>query len=337
MTLIERQQLKINDPKAASNFTAVDIWADGEDDAVRVRLSIIYNDLSNQEWWKNKKERIVGSFLIREGEVVRPSELAQFGIEPFALRAVSARAVVFEPGEGPRITNNTKSLKVVRLEKTLDNYVLSLQNTSGKNVMAYSLSFGDGGLDVVGMSYGEAHPSMMAGAALREEYLSDQKSIESSGITIGAVVFEDGSFEGDPKIAAKFLSEGEGVRRQAPQVLKLVKEALAVDDAEIPPAFERLEARLWAMPEAMDKQSAIELLRSKFPTFDDETLGNLYENLKGGFYQARNIALSSIGDVKRRVEEEERREPGSNPKLKAKRLRDALTGLKETFERIVEG
>ena len=58
MTLLTRQQLTINAPRLAADLTAVDVWADGEGDAIRVRLSIIYNDLSNQEWWKDKKENV---------------------------------------------------------------------------------------------------------------------------------------------------------------------------------------------------------------------------------------------------------------------------------------
>src|SRR5688572_21650303 len=42
MTLIRREQLKVINPQAAANITAVDIWADGEEEAVKVRLSIIY-------------------------------------------------------------------------------------------------------------------------------------------------------------------------------------------------------------------------------------------------------------------------------------------------------
>jgi hypothetical protein len=337
MTLIRRQQLTINDPKAAGSLTAVDVWAEGEVNAVKVRLSIIYNDLSDQEWWKNKKERIIGSFLVPEGESVRPTELAQFGIVPFEMRAFSARAIVLEAGEGPRITNNTTALKVARLEKYLDTYLLWLQNSSAKNVVAYSLAFGGGaGLDVGGAGNSSTRPLIAAGAISREERLSGQ-NIEGGGITIGAVVFEDGSFEGDPKIAAQFLARGEGMRIQAPHVLRMIKEALAADDAEMQTAFDRLETQLWAMPEAMSKQTALELLKSKFTSFDEATLGRLYENLKGGFYEARNIALSSIGDLRQRVEDSNRPRLADDPASRAKLLRDMLVGLKENFERVVEG
>jgi hypothetical protein len=86
-TLIRRDRLKVVDPTAAGEFTAIDVNAERRADTMRVRLAVIYNDLSNQEWWKDKKEKLVGSFLIRAGETVRASELEQFGIDPFEMKA----------------------------------------------------------------------------------------------------------------------------------------------------------------------------------------------------------------------------------------------------------
>ena len=91
MTLILRRLLRINDPNAAGEFTALDVRAEVEADAIKVTLSIIYNDLSNQEWWKDKKEKFAGSYLIRVGETVRPAELDQFGQLAFELLAPVAQ------------------------------------------------------------------------------------------------------------------------------------------------------------------------------------------------------------------------------------------------------
>ena len=334
MTLIQRQQLAINDPKLAADFTAVDVWADGEGNAIRVRLSIIYNDLSNQEWWKDKKEKVAGSLLIREGESARLTELAQFGIEPFEMRAINARPVVVQPGEGPRIVNNTKSLEVVRLEKSLDGYQIWLKNNSSKNVVAYTISTGDRSLSAAGVVYGNIRPAIAAGATSDEIRLYGA-TVEEDRITIPVVVFEDGSFEGDIKLAAQFLVSGEGIRIQAPHVLRMVEQTLQVDDAELQTALDKLEAQLWVIPEAIDKQSAVELLKSKYPSFEDEIISGLYEALKGGLYQARNMALAPIGDIKRRIQEDEQRQELSPVATGARLLREGLTRIKNDFERII--
>src|SRR5262249_41842945 len=110
-TLILRKSLMITDPNAAGGFTAIDVKAAPEGNAIRVTLSVIYNDVNVQEWWKNKDEKSGGSYLIREGETARASELSQFAIEPFEMKVISAAPVVLKPGEGPRMVNNTTALK----------------------------------------------------------------------------------------------------------------------------------------------------------------------------------------------------------------------------------
>jgi hypothetical protein len=326
-TLINRQQLIINDPKLAGDFTAIDIWVDRESDAIKVRLSIIYNDLSDQEWWKDKKEKIAGSLFIREGESARLTQLAQFGIEPFEMKAIDARPIVIQPETRSLILNNTNSLEVVRIEKSLGVSRLRIKNNSSKNVVAFTV-LTNHRHSTSGVSYrAMSHP--FAPGATSDEILLSASDVEQSSITIPVVVFDDESFEGDIKLAAQFLVNQDGIKIQAPHVLRMIEQTLEADDAELQSAFDKLEAQLWVIPEAIDKQSAIELLRSKYPWFDDKTISRLYEDLKGGLYDARSRALSPLGDIKRGIKEDERQDPD-----RAVFLRKTLERIKSDFERI---
>ena len=325
MTLIRRQSLNVVDAAKAAGVSAVDVWADGEDGAIRVRLSIIYNDLSDQEWWKNKKEKIAGTYLIREGESTSPARLARFGIEPFGMRVVSARPAELLPGQDLRITNKTKALEVVRVEKSLDRYVLWLRNNSIKSVVAYTLSFGNSGVSVNGSG---DRPALAAGA-ITEEIPVGGPNIQKTGVTIAVAVFEGGEFEGEPILAVKFLARAEGIRPQAPRVLRMIGEALGADDAGLRAALDKLEADLWVMPEAVGKQAGLELLKSKFAFFEEATLGRLYEELKGGLYEARNIALAQLGDVKRRLQAAGRPGAENDGKADAELIRRTLIYLQE--------
>ena len=87
-----------------------------------------------------------------------------------------------------------------------------------------------------------------------------------------------------------------------------MQEPTDVEAAGIKEAFGKLEGQLWGIAEAINKQSAVELLRSRYPSFDDKTISRLYEELKGGMYEARNRVLSPIGDIKRRIQEDEQRQ-----------------------------
>lgn len=343
MTLILRSQLTITNPEAAAGFTAIDVWAEGEVDTVRVRLSIIYSDVSNQEWWKDKKEKIVGTYRVRKGESVRPDELAGFGIEPFEMKVRRAKKEVFTPGEGPRITDETGALEGVAIEKHPQYYSLSLKNVSGKNIVAFSLWYGSSGQSVDGVSFNRGKPVIAADEVYEVDHLYSP-AIETEGLRIRAVVFEDGTHAGDDHESLRFIVKGEGVKIQSPHVLKMIEQALTASDDEIEAAFIKLEAELWQIPEAISKDAALDLLRSKYGTvdlqgkrklliFDGRDLERLYEELKGGLYEARNHALSPLGDLKRRIQEEGFLSGEADKENRAKTIREVMTRLKEDFER----
>lgn len=326
-TLILRNRLRVNDPNAAGEFTAIDVHAERAADGMTVRLAVIYNDISDQEWWKDKKERIVGSYLIRAGETVRASELDQFGIEPLEMKTIDAKPVVLKPGEGPPIIN-APSLEVERIERNLDSYRIWLKNKSDKNIVAYTVSTGRGGsIRSRGFAYGRTTTLIAAGGTSKEIYLGPQ--VESIKIT--DVIFDDGSIEGDPRVAAQFSAEAEGVKIQSPSVLRMIERTLKVEDSDLRDAFDKLEADLWVIPEAIDKPSALELLKTKFPAYDEKTRSALYENLKRGLYEARNIALSDIGSARRSVQELEQRSQFTSA---VELIRRTLDRLRDTLYKI---
>ena len=326
---IPRQAIRINDPAAAGEFTALHFRFDTE--AIRVALSIVYDDPSIPKQGNGGDRKIIGSYLIREGESLRPTELNRFGIEPLEMKAISSKTVVFKSGEGPRIVNNTTALEVARLEKQWRNYYIWLRNNSGKNVVAYTISSGRTGVGTEGSWSGDTRAVIPAGATTDKGLHFDANEVESHGITIQVAIFEDGSFEGDPKLGAQFSAKTEGVKTQAPHVLRRIEETLLVDDAALRAAFDKLEAELWEIPEALDKPSALEFLKTKFSSLDEKALGALYEDFKGGLYDARNIALSSLGSNRQYLRD---RSQYDNSAPTAKSLREILESLKQTFEKI---
>lgn len=326
--LIPRNSLMITDQSAAGGLTAIDVNAVPEGNAIRVTLSIIYNDINVQEWWKDKNEKPGGSYLIREGETAVASKLVEFGLEPIEFKVVSAAPIVFKAGEGPRIVNNTTALKVERLEKHLNSYSIWLKNISSKDIVAYSIVSGTSGLTSSGNGM---TPLMATGATSQEQHLATAQ-VEQRGVTISLVIFSDGTFEGDEKQAIKFLANSEGVKAQAPYVLRMVEQTLKTDDSEIRSVFDKLEADLWVIPEALFKPEALEFLKVRFPGQDEKTIFALYEDFKGGLYDARNIALSSMGDTRRGVQPLiERGEYASATDL----IKRCLSRVKETLSKII--
>jgi len=98
----------------------------------------------------------------------------------------------------------------------------------------------------------------------------------------------------------------EGVKLQAPRILAMVQQALQAPDADLQKAFLKLESDLQIIPEAIDKASALELLKSKFRKLDDAAISAAYDVLRTGLYDARKAALEPLSDAKERIEESER-------------------------------
>lgn len=106
---------------------------------------------------------------------------------------------------------------------------------------------------------------------------------------------------------------------------------LNVDDSDLRTTFVKLESELWVIPEALDKPTSIQFLKTKFPAEDEKSISALYEDFKGGLYDGRNIALSSLGETLRTVHgHEERGEYASA----IESIRRTLERLKETFGKI---
>ena len=329
MTVIQRRWLTIASPQAAGDLTGVDLHATPEGDGMKVELWIVYNDLSNQEWWKDKKEKPLGQYLVRPGAPVRPPELLDYGIIPFELSLIRYKNRELKPGEGPPIVNMTTSLQVAKLEKIQNHYQLTLKNTSRKRVISYSVTSQGGG---VSTRSGRLQPSVSPSDedVFTVRYLSAEE-VERGGIKITSVVFDDGTFEGSEMEAVGVLAEQEGFRIQAPSVLDRIRATLEASEKDIVSESLKLEAGLWTIPEAIDKPSALELLRSKYPNYDDRTISGLYETLKGGLYNARNHALGYLGQLK----------PNSGggdtlpSQAQAELARFILTRLKQDFEQVI--
>ncbi len=310
--MLYRDLLSIVNQEAAKGFHAVGIEASVENEALKVRLSIAYNDLSAKE---------VGIFTLAVGSSLSPIELLQFGIEPFEIKAISNKPVVLKPEEYPRIQNLTNSLEVVEIEKSIDSYRFSFKNFSNKKIFAYEIWSGNGGSGSSELSFGDIIEGMDF----------DTSTIEKYGLTLKMIIFEDRTYEGDAKSATRYLARWGGEAVQAAKLLPEIEQALKVADEELLEVFVKLEAQLWKMQEAMDKPTALEFLKIKYPAFDEKTISMLYEEFKGGFYSARNEALRPMGDSKRQLQDRGKEFPETD---KISMLRRTLIQVKNTLEKL---
>ena len=339
-TMIVRNHLAIDDLRAGPDFSALDIWADREGDSLKLRVSAIYNDLSKGEWWKEKKEKVIDTYSLKKGESVRPLELADLGIEPVEFKVTDAGLVAFKPGEGPRIINNTRALEVTRVEQSLDTYYISLRNLSEKRVLSFAVKGADHGRIVQtfeGLVQGSS-PAIDAGGDYYRLSLWALRG-DLNEIVICDAVFEDRTFEGDPVLAAQFLAERDGAQIAAQRVLRLIEKTAKADDSRLQAAFDRFEAEFRAIPEPGADRASLEEFKSKFGSYDEKTVMELYDEhyLKSGPESVKFLASRMISSLKHDLEKS-RREGGptqldanGETQLRRRKLAQLKSILEEVF------
>lgn len=319
--VFDLKALSLINREAAKDFDRVMLVAKIENEAVKVRLAMQSGEVVEHEW-KTRAEKVVGSYTIAVGDSLTPAELLQYGIEPFTIKAISNKPVILKPEEYPRLFNFANLLEVVEVEKSLDGYLFSFKNISNKKIVAFETWSGNNGL---------GHGGLISEDTFDEINNFHSSDIERHGLTLKFILFEDRTYEGDARIAARYFARWEGEAVQAAKLLLLIEQTSRVSHAELPEVFDKLETGLWKMQEAMDKASAIEFLKIKYSNFDDETISALYEEFKGGFYSARNAAIYPLEQGKRRLKEDDGEYLEAN---KIIIIRNALSEAKSQLEKL---
>lgn len=340
----------------AAPLTAVKIDTDYEGDAVRINLSVVFDDSYPADAPGPKygrKVQAVASYLAREGESVTLGELARFGAEPVTLRVVQERPrPAGEPpplASTPLVINKLKALQVVGFHRDASApagsnvFKLRLHNVSEKGVAALSFRNVDdsGGGTEMSLSH-PARPLVAAGDVQEMPFnFTVHRHQTPQGEThdaerqrtllVAAAVFDDGTYEGEAEMAARIIARRRGDDAQRGRILALLRAAL---DAPMPDAqatLAKLKSELSSLRIDADPAAVAELL-AQFPTLargeaakraGREAVAVLSSEMLAGLRAARESALHRI----RECEEERARTP------EAFDLRARLSALAERIER----
>lgn len=213
--------------------SAVNIVSRLEGDSVKINVSVIRG-----------KEEFVAEYTMRENEKIVVRDLTKFGIEPFEIRAVG---LTLGASDLPLIVNRSNSLTVERLEPVdseIPSLKLILANNSQKAVSAISYKVTvNGQLRLSGkpegmdgrtlIKPGEPFEAIIPNAHLGVKDSEGQNvSLEpNKTLTISAVVFEDGSFEGDNAEAARFLVIKFARKIQTKKIIALLEQTTETDSS----------------------------------------------------------------------------------------------------------
>jgi hypothetical protein len=256
-------------PAGALPVRAVNIVPRLDGDAVKVTVSVF----TGQRF--HEKEEFVAVYSIRENESAEIKELSKFGVEPFEISVVRITPSV---AALPVIVNKTSALEASAEPNysTLPSYKIKLLNNSSKAVSAFtwgtflgarpevsSMPQGLEGRHLIepGAIYETTIPSNFRFAKTSDE--SAAAAVEGETFMITAVIFEDGTFEGDIGKAATFLGFTLGRKSMLKQIVPLLQKASDTDftNGELSRQISNLNA-------TVDETALNEFLK-RFPAFTD--------------------------------------------------------------------
>ena len=284
--------------KDGEQVSLVWVAAHFEGEAWRIKVSVVRGE------FYDRGEQEVANYAVRENEKVKISEVGEFGIDPFE---VSIVRVVQVAAAQPAVRNKTESIEVLSVEAGLlpSPYRLALSNRSHKRVSAlevrtYSgermllLKWPEGTWDRPLMEAGGTceveMPSAGGGQTTAYGYVPEQ----STSVEVTTVVFEDGTYEGEPYLAAVNRAERAGNKAQLERVVPLLRAAReAADGGDLKSILAGLKQDVAHLGEDAGAAQLKEL-QNRYPTLNDEGKGNLANFLRTGLHKVKTAVLKDI-------------------------------------------
>lgn len=267
-------------PQGALPISAVRLVPYLRDEVVNIRISVLRGQFLDVE-------DSVAAYKARENESITVTELEAFGVEPFFIKVV--RPMVFS--DLPTTQNLTTSTVVVGLEpvvSTLPRYKLTLHNLAGRNISALFIRvLSEGRVRLETMPQGDyGEPVIKAGestvlnsalgtksdATVESVPLGHSVPMQAPQIVIASLVFDDGSYEGEAKPAARFLGFVVGRRVELRRLLPLLDNA-ARSGVDAAAAADMLRSDLGKLSFAAD-ETEVSALVAAFPSLEKSELRN---------------------------------------------------------------
>jgi hypothetical protein len=304
-------------PKAnVPAVTAIRIRPRMEDGQIRVKVTAI-----RDEAWET--DDLVADYALSE-KTITIDELKNFGIVPFEIRLVRAPPSV---ADLPTVVNKTRSL-VVSVEPTtgtLPSFKIRILNSSGKAVFGYrSNTVLDGRKRFIAAPRGRRGTNLIEAGVVFEATLPYPTQLvhESIGelpnakkgaeFQLLAVVFADGTFEGDAGAASQLRASQLGQKVQLSRILELLHSDVRTDPA-------LLAEKTEALPSTVSDSDMAVLLRT-FPRLSKDEIG-----------LAHATAEADSADIQRDF----KRNFGKGSKIPAEKFDDAVKAATMVCEKVI--
>lgn len=280
----------------------VKFWS--EEGAVRVEVMAHFGKSHpsfGPSEWANLVTEKVASRLVHAGETVSIDETERFGIEPFKVKIFRAKPWSIGP---PEILNKTQALSVTATREDRPVYILTVHNVSHKHIEAirwYGLEDGrrGGGSGLSGarlIAAGSVFEIRQRFAAVDEAQAEGSKREQPSKreIVIDAILFEDGTFEGEADAAAEMAANTAGERRQILRAILLLRAISLAPDEDPSWALSKLKAEIASLSEDVDP-GVVNKLALRFGAASEVTRNRrIKEEVRNGLRFVKTMLLAEI-------------------------------------------
>lgn len=299
----------------ATNALRLRFWIEAGMPQIEVLAHLGKVETRPYEWDKQKATKIVSRQLPID-ETITITETQAFGIVPFQVKVFRAQPWSVGP---PQVTNKTQALTVLSLTENRPVYTLTVRNVSHKAINAihwYGIENGQ----KQGGSGTSAAPLIAAGRpfelrqrfALAEERIQSEPGVlqpankeivpSNREIVIAAILFSDGTFEGEPDEAAEMAADSAGERIQVSRVLWLLEKMSGTAETEYEVRLKKLKNDIRALSEEVDARVANELITQFADASEDMRNRRIKEEVANGLRYIKNEVIQEIEKFERQRE-----------------------------------
>jgi hypothetical protein len=280
----------------------VEFWL--EQGAVRLELHAYLGEIapgSRPPDWEKLQKIKIASRLVHEGETITVEETKRVGVEPFQVRI--SRAAPWSVGP-PEIVNKTQALTVEGTTEQRPAYIVRLHNVSAKTITAIKWYGAVDNREQGGA--GQRGARLIPPGKLFQAYQRFASGDESSAgqsnselparrqIVIAAVLFEDGSFEGEPDTAAGMAAQWTGESLQLARLMQLLRNVLVNGDGDQTTRLTKLKADITALNVDVDPAVTTNLLIHFPGVSEDMRQRRITLEFKAGLMFAKDNLLREI-------------------------------------------
>jgi hypothetical protein len=307
-TLISGPHLRLlADQPAAKKPSALKLEYKADGGLVRITATLFYGefDLSSPtpQNLRNVLQESAGSYSGKLNDEVRLSGMEQAGLEPITLKIVPAQGPL---SLRPQTVSKAPSIEFAMSDENRMTYKLTLRNLSSKTVTGYLIDMPGPNDNSSSIALG---PSAIApGASTTQVFgiphggrMKDGQFVEDPPppfLVLEAVLFVDGTYEGDVAAAAQMTAQRAANDIQLDRIDRVVEALLQDGQADDRLLVARIRSAVAELTEEPDLE-LVNSIRSRFPDLPGQAMTGVNSSLHVGLNSGKQVLEHSLAEYER--------------------------------------